>query len=331
MTFEAIMSDLKAGKYKPVYFLMGEEPFFIDLITDHLAEHVLTAEERSFNQLVLYGRDTDMKTIVSSARRYPMMASRQVIIVREAQQLKNLEGLESYMGALMPSTVLVFAYKYKKLDKRTKLAKLLAEKSVLLESDKLREDKVPAWIMNYLKERDYRADQKTASLLVDFLGNDLGKIGNELDKLMLVMPPGSKEITAELIEKNIGISKDYNTFELTRALATGDLVKSGRIVRYFAANPKNNPFILTIASLFYYFTKVLLYHGLADKSRENVARELGINPFFAGEYVQAANQFPLAKTRMIISWLREYDLKSKGGSMASEGDLLRELIFKITH
>jgi DNA polymerase-3 subunit delta len=331
MTFEGIMSDLKAAKYKPVYFLMGEEPFFIDLIADFLAEHVLTAEERSFNQLVLYGRDTDMKMIVSSARRYPMMASRQVIIVREAQQLKNMEGLESYLTAIMPSTVLVFAYKYKKLDKRTKLAKLLAEKSVLLESDKLREDKVPAWIMGYLKERDYRADQKTATLLVDFLGNDLGKIGNELDKLMLVVPSGSKEITADLIEKNIGISKDYNTFELTRALATGDLVKSGRIVRYFATNPKNNPFILTIASLFYYFAKVLLYHGLADKSKENVARELGIHPFFAGEYVQAANQFPIAKTRLIISWLREYDLKAKGGSMASEGDLLRELIFKITH
>jgi DNA polymerase-3 subunit delta len=331
MTFEGIMSDLKAARYKPVYFLMGEEPFFIDLVTDYLAEHVLTAEERSFNQLVLYGRDTDMKMIVSSARRYPMMASRQVIIVREAQQLKNMEGLESYLTAHMPSTVLVFAYKYKKLDKRTKLAKLLSEKSVLLESDKLREDKVPAWIMGYLKERDYRADQKTATLLVDFLGNDLGKIGNELDKLMLVVPSGSKEITADLIEKNIGISKDYNTFELTRSLATGDLLKSGRIVRYFATNPKNNPFVLTIASLFYYFAKVLLYHGLADKSKENVARELGINPFFAGEYVQAANQFPLAKTRMIISWLREYDLKAKGGSMASEGDLLRELVFKITH
>jgi DNA polymerase-3 subunit delta len=331
MNFEGIMLDLRAAKYKPVYFLMGEEPFFIDLITDYLAEHVLTAEERSFNQLVLYGRDTDMKMIISSARRYPMMASCQVIIVREAQQLKNLEGLESYLNALMPTTVLVFAYKYKKLDKRTKLAKLLAEKSVLLESDKLREDRVPAWIMGYLKERDYRADQKTATLLVDFLGNDLGKIGNELDKLMLVVPSGSKEITADLIEKNIGISKDYNTFELTRALATADLVKSGRIVRYFATNPKNNPFILTLASLFYYFTKVLLCHGLADKSKENVARELGINPFFAGEYVQAANQYSLAKTRMIISWLREYDLKSKGGSMASEGDLLRELIFKITH
>ncbi len=331
MTFEGIMSDLKAARYKPVYFLMGEEPFFIDLITDYLAEHVLTAEERSFNQLVLYGRDTDMKMIVSSARRYPMMASHQVIIVREAQQLKNMEGLESYLTAIMPSTVLVFAYKYKKIDKRTKLAKLLAEKSVLLESDKLREDKVPAWIMSYLKEKDYRADQKTASLLVDFLGNDLGKIGNELDKLMLVVPSGAKEITADLIEKNIGISKDYNTFELTRSLATSDLVKAGRIVRYFATNPKNNPFILTIASLFYYFTKVLLYHGLSDKSKENVARELGINPYFTGEYVQAANQFSFAKTRMIISWLREYDLKAKGGSMASEGDLLRELVFKITH
>jgi len=331
MTFEAIISDLKAAKYESVYFLMGEEPFFIDQVTDYLAGHVLSPEEKSFNQVILYGRDTDMKTIVSSARRYPMMASRQVIIVREAQQLKNLEGLESYMAAPMPSTVLVFAYKYKKLDKRTKLSRLLAEKSIVLESDKLREDRVPAWIINYLKERNYRADQKTATLLVDFLGNDLGKIGNELDKLMLVIPAGSKEITADLIEKNIGISKDYNTFELTRALATGDLVKANRIVRYFISNPKNNPFILTLSSLFYYFTKVLLYHGLADKSKENVARELGINPYFAGEYLQAANQFSLAKTRMIISWLREYDLKSKGGSMASEGDHLRELIFKITH
>ncbi len=331
MTFEGIMPELKAAKYKPVYFLMGEEPYFIDLVTDYLTEHVLTAEEKSFNQLVLYGRDTDMKMIVSSARRYPMMASRQVIIVREAQQLKNLDGLESYLTAPMLSTVLVFAYKYKKLDKRTKLAKLIGEKSVVLESDKLREDKVPAWIIGYLKERNYSTDQKTATLLVDFLGNDLGKIGNELDKLMVVVPEGLNQITADLIEKNIGISKDYNTFELTRALATGDLVKANRIVNYFSTHPKNNPFILTIASLFYYFTKVLLYHGLSDKSRENVARELGINPFFAGEYMQAGNQFPLAKTRMIIWWLREYDLKAKGGSMASEGDLLRELIFKITH
>ena len=331
MTFEAIMTDLKAGKYKPVYFLTGEEPYFIDLVSDYLTEHVLTAEEKSFNQLVLYGRDTDMKMIVSSARRYPMMASRQVIIVREAQQLKNLEGLESYLNAPMLSTVLVIAYKYKKVDKRTKLAKLLGEKGVFLDSEKIYEDKVPAWIIGYLKERGYKTDHKSATLLVDFLGNDLGKIGNELDKLILVIPSGSKEITAELIEKNIGISKDYNSFELNRALATGDLVKSGRIVRYFTNNPKNNPLLVILASLLYFFIRVLLYHSLADKSRENVARELGVNPYFVNEYVQAANRFSLAKTKMIISWLREYDLKSKGRSMASDGDLLRELVFKITH
>jgi DNA polymerase-3 subunit delta len=331
MTFEEILTDLKAGKYKPIYFLTGEEPYFIDLVTDYLTDHVLTAEEKSFNQLVLYGRDTDMKMIVSSARRYPMMASRQVIIVREAQQLKNLEGLESYLNAPMPSTVLVIAYKYKKLDKRTKLAKLIGEKGVVLESAKLFENKVPAWIHGYFKERGYSVDQKSATLLVDFLGNDLGKICNELDKLILIVPSGSKQITADLIEKNIGISKDYNSFELSRALATGDLVKSGRIVNYFISNPKNNPFILIVASLFSYFTKVLLYHGLADKSADNVAREFGIKPYFVAEYVQAANRFPFTKTKMIISWLREYDLKSKGRSMASDGDLLRELIFKITH
>ncbi len=331
MTFDAIMPDLKAGKYKPVYFLTGEEPYFIDLVTDYLTEHVLTAEEKSFNQLVLYGRDTDMKMIVSSARRYPMMAQRQVIIVREAQQMKDLEGLDSYLAAPMMSTVLVFAYKYKKVDKRTKLAKILVENSVFLESKKIYEDKVPAWIMGYLRERDYSTDQKTATLLVDFLGNDLGKIGNELDKLMLVVPSGSKVITAGLVEKNIGISKDYNNFELTKALATGDLAKANRIVLYFSRNSKNNPFILTLSALFYYFTKVLLYHGLTDRSQENVMKELGIQYFHVNEYLQAANRFSPAKTKMIISWLREYDLKSKGGSMASDGDLLRELIFKITH
>jgi DNA polymerase III subunit delta len=331
MTFDAIMSDLKAGKFKPVYFLMGEEPYFIDHVTDYITENGLAGSEKSFNQLVLYGRDTDMNTIISSARRYPMMASRQVIIVREAQQMRNLEGLESYLGAPMASTVLVLAYKYKKLDKRTKLAKLLAERSVMLESDKLREDKVPAWITGYLKDRNYQIDHKSATLLVDFLGNDLGRIGNELDKLLLIIPAGSTSISADLIEKNIGISKDYNNFELTKALASGDVMKANRIVRYFSNNPKNNPFILTLSSLFYYFAKVLLFHGIPDKSKENVSRELGINPFFVGEYVQAAKNFPLPKTCQIITWLRDYDLKAKGGSMASEGDLLKELIYRIMH
>ncbi|HJZ41803.1 MAG TPA: DNA polymerase III subunit delta [Bacteroidales bacterium] len=331
MTFENIIADLRARKYRPVYFLMGEEPYFINVIADFIAENVLGEADKSFNQLILYGLNTDIRSVISSARRFPMMAPYQIIIVREAQQMKSLEGLEHYLENPVPSTILVFAYKHKKIDKRTKLAKTLAEKSVLLESDKLREDKVPSWISGYLGGRGYQIEPKAASLLVDFLGNDLAKIGNELDKLLLVMPPGSKQITDTLIEKNIGISKDYNTFELCRALVSRDILKANRIVQYFGNNSRNNPFILIISSLFYYFTKILLYHGLSDKSRDVVARELGIGPYFVGEYQQAAKVYPLSKTRQVISWLREYDLKSKGGSAASEGDLLKELIYRILH
>ena len=325
------MADLRAGNYKPVYFLMGEEPFFIDSITDYLADHILAEPEKAFNQLVLYGRDTDIGNIILSARKFPMMASRQVIIIKEAQNLRSYEGFEHYLAAPMNSTILAFAYKYKKIDKRTKLAKILGEKSVLFESDKIREDKVPAWINNHLESLGYRIEQKAATLLVDFLGNDLGRIANELGKLILVLPSGTKHITAELIEKNIGISKDFNNFELTRALVSRDTLKANRIIRYFSNNPKNNPFVLTISHLFYYFTKILLYHGLTDKSRENAARELGILPYYVSEYQQAAKSYNLAKTRQIISWLRQYDLMAKGASACSDGDLLKELIYKILH
>lgn len=331
MTFENIISDLRSRKYKPVYFLMGEEPYFIDAITDYIGEHVLAEAEKAFNQMILYGRDTDIRSVISSAKRFPMMAPYQVIIVREAQQMRNLEGLELYLDNPAPTTVLAFAYKHKKLDKRTKVAKALAEKSVVLESDKLREDKVPAWISGYLGGKGYQIEPKAASLLVDFLGNDLAKIGNELDKLLLVMTPSSRQVTDSLIEKNIGISKDYNTFELCRALVAHDIVKANRIVQHFGNNPRNNPFVLTISSLFYYFAKILLYHGLPDKSKEVVARELGIGPYFVAEYQLAARAYPFAKTRRIISWLREYDLKAKGGSAASEVDLLKELIYRILH
>jgi len=331
MTFENIIAELKARKYKPVYFLMGEEPYFIDGITDYLAENALSEAEKAFNQLILYGRDTDLGDIITSARKFPMIASHQLIIVKEAQHLRNLEGLEHYLTTPMPSTILAFAYKYKKIDKRTKLAKILAEKSVLFESDKVREDKVPAWISAFLTSDGYQIEQKAATLLVDFLGNDLGKIANELGKLILVLPPGSKQITAGLIEKNIGISKDFNNFELNRALVSRDVIKANRIVQYFSNNPRNNPFVLTVSSLFYYFAKILLYQGLSDKSRENIARELGINPYFVAEYQQAAKSFSMTKTCQIISWLREYDLKAKGASAASEGELLKELIYKIIH
>jgi DNA polymerase-3 subunit delta len=331
MTFDAIITALKAGTYKPVYFLMGEEPYFIDVITDYMVNHALPENERAFNQLVFYGRDTDMSSIVVSARKFPMMASRQLIVVKEAQHLRSLEGLESYLSGPLQSTILVFAYKYKKLDKRIKVAKLLAEKAVVFDSEKIREDKVPVWIVSHLNSLGFQIEPKAASLLVDFLGNDLGRIAGELNKLILVLPGGSKVITPALIEKNIGISKDFNNFELNKALATKDVVKANRIANYFAGNQKNNPFVLTISSLFYYFTKILVFHGIADKSRENAARELGINPYFVNEYQQAAKTFPLSKTKQIISWLRQYDLKAKGASAASEGDLLRELVYRILH
>lgn len=331
MSFESIMADLRARKFSPVYFLMGEEPYFIDSLTDYVTENVLQESERAFNQLIFYGRDTDISNIIISAKRFPMMSPCQVIVVKEAQHLKNLDGLEHYLAAPMPSTVLVFAYKYKKIDKRTKLARLLNEKGVVFESDKIREDKVPGWISIHLAAAGYQIEQKAAVLLVDFLGNDLSKIANELSKLILVLPAGTTQISAGLIEKNIGISKDFNNFELNRALVALDAVKANRIIRYFSNNPRNNPIILTLSSLFFYFSKILLYHGLTDKSRDNVARALGINPYFVAEYQQAAKSFPLAKTRQIITWLRDYDLKAKGASMASDGDLLKELIYKILH
>jgi DNA polymerase III subunit delta len=331
MTFENIFTELKAGKFRPVYFLMGEEAYFIDQIMNYLTQHALAEPDRAFNQMVLYGRDTDMNSIVMMAKRFPMMAPYQLIVVKEAQYLKNLDGFEYYLDKPMPTTILCFAYKHKKIDKRTKIAKLLAEKSVLFESEKIREDKTPAWIISHVNSLGFKIDQKTATLLVDFLGNDLNKISNEIEKLILVLPEGVKHIGAGLIEKNIGISKDFNNFELTRALVTRDVVKANRIIRYFGSNPRNNPFVLTISSLFYYFTKLLHYHSLSDKSRVNAARELGINPYFVTEYQQAAGSFPLSKIQRIISWLREYDLKAKGGSAASEDELLKELIYKILH
>jgi DNA polymerase-3 subunit delta len=331
MTFEHVIFELSEKKYRSVYFLMGEEPYFIDHIVNYMAEHTLKPEERAFNQIVLYGRDTDIRNILSTARRFPVMSPYLLIIVKEAQQLHDLNGLDNYLEKPVESTILVFAYKHKKIDKRTKLAKALAEKCFLFESDKIREDKVPAWIAQHLRNKGYQAELKSASLLVDYLGNDLARIENELNKLLLVLPVDTKEITPEMIEKHIGISKDYNNFELTRALALKDTLKAQRIVKYFGQNPRNNPYMLTLSSLFYYFTKILQYHSLPGKQKEHVAKELGINPYFVAEYQQAAKNYPLQKARQVIGLLREYDLKSKGNSTASEGELLKELIYRILH
>lgn len=331
MKFEDIITELKNKIYKPVYFLHGEEAYFIDVITDYIAKNALSESEKSFNQTILYGKDIQVEDIDNAARRFPMMAPYQVIIVKEAQNVKKIENLVYYAENPLKSTILVINYKYKKLDKRLKLHKVLSKNAVLFESNKLYDNQIPAWINNYLKEKKYSIDLIASNLLSEFLGNDLSKIANELNKLAITLPEGTK-ITPEIIEKNIGISKDYNNFELQNAIKSKDILKANRIINYFADNPRDNPIVLTITSLYFFFAKVLTYHFLADKSKGNVASQLKINPFFVKDYEDTARKYNKSKVLSVISILREYDLKSKGyDNNASHGDLLKEMIFKILH
>ena len=333
MTFEEILKQLNEKRYRPIYFLMGEEPYFIDRITAYITDHVLTEEEKTFNQMILYGGDTDIPTVINTARRFPMMASRQVVIVREAQNLDKIEDLIHYVENPLDSTLLVINYKYKKLDKRKKLFKALEKNSILFESKRLYDDKIPPWINSYLRSRGKKIEPKAAVILTEYLGNDLGKIANELEKLIIVLKSEQDIITAADIEKNIGISKDFNNFELNNALAQRNVLKANRIVQYFGANQKNHPMILTITSIYFFFSRVLRYHFLPDKSSRNVASALKIEPFFIREYETAARNYTTAKTVRVISLLREYDLKSKGFGNVSAvpGELLKELIYKIIH
>ena len=333
VTFEEIMSDLKNRIFKPVYFLAGEEPYYIDLITDYIEDKVLPEAEKAFNQMIIYGDDTNIPSIIDTARRFPMMASHQVIIIREAQSLKKLDDLVIYLEKPLLSTILVFSYKYKTLDKRTKLVKTLETHGVYFESARVRDYLIPGWIERYLMLKGIKTDPSASAMLTEFLGTDLHKIVNELDKLIITLPEGKPVITTALIEKNIGISKDYNNFELQKAVGERNILKANMIVHYFADNPKDNPLTLSISSLFAYFSKLLTYHYLTDKSKNNVAAALKVNPFFVKEYENSATKYNVAKTVQIISLLRTYDLRSKGyndpGTEA--GDLLKELVYRILH
>lgn len=332
-SFDEIMSDLRNRIYKPVYFLAGEEPYYIDIISDYIAENVLPEAEIAFNQMVLYGEDTSIPAIIETSRRFPMMSNHQVIIVKEAQTLKKIEELAIYVEKPLMSTILVINYKYKTLDKRTRLYKLTDSSAVYFESGRLRDYQVPAWIDKYLMTRGIKAEPNASAMLTEFLGTDLHKIVNELDKLIITLPAGKPYITSDLIEKNIGISKDFNNFELQKAIGEKNIYKANLIVNYFANNPKDNPINLTIASLFSFFSKLLTFHYLTDKSKNNAASILKINPFFVKDYEISAAKYDARKTVEIISLLRIYDMKSKGyGNLSSSpGDLLRELIYKILH
>lgn len=340
MTATEIIKDLQKKKYKPLYLLHGEEPYFIDQVGSFVEHKLLSDSEKGFNQTVLYGKDTDIMTVLNASKRYPMMADYQVVLVKEAQDMKwgsddadkkGINPLLSYLENPLPSTILVFCYKYGKFDKRKKTYKAIEKNGVIFDSAPLYDSKVPAWIEGFISDKNYKIGQQAALMLSEYLGNDLSKIANELEKLMLNVAAG-QEITLKHIQDNIGISKEYNVFELQTALSKKDAFKANQIINYFEANPKANPIVLVLGNLNTFFSKVLMYHYVKDKSQQNLARELGVNPYFVKDYELAGRSYNYGKTMQIISYLREYDLKSKGvESNTGNGELMKELVFKILH
>ncbi len=333
MTYEQIIGDLKNKVYKPVYFLWGDEPYYIDLVSSFIAGNVLSEAEQSFNQTTLYGKDSEAAQVSDLARRFPMMASHQVVVLKEAQDMKSFGELIHYVEKPQPSTLLVISYKYKKPDKRQKIFKVLEKKAVWFESKKMYDNQVPGWIAAYASKQKYNMEPKAAALLAEFLGSDLSKIVNEVEKLTVAIGKQGETITPALVEKHIGFSKDFNQFELQDALGKRDVLKAMRIINYFAENDKKYPFPLTIISLYYFFSKLLLFHYTKDKSKQNLAATLKVNPFFVKDYEAAAKRYSAAKLVEIISLLRVYDMRSKGyeGNTTPSRELTRELIFKILH
>lgn len=333
MTHNDILKDLKNKVYHPIYFLCGEEPFYIDLISNFIEKNVLDEAEKEFNQQIIYGKDTDISTIIGAAKRYPMMANHNVVIVKEAQHLiKQIDQLEAYVDNPTKSTILVFCYKYKTLDGRKAITKKLNKKSVFFESKPIYENQVPAWINDYLKGKNYTIDPKATHLIAEFLGTDLGKIANELEKLTINIPEGAV-INADIVEKNIGISKDFNMFELNKAIGARDILKANKIITHFAKNEKEHPIQATLAVLYMFFTAILKYHYTKDKNPRNIASALKVSPFFVKDYQVAASNYDIRKAVKVIEYIREYDLKSKGVNNVSSsgGELTKELVFKIMH
>lgn len=336
MTFAEIKKGILKKNYSPIYFLCGEEPFFIDRLTSLIENNVLAEEEKIFNQTVFYGNDVTMSTVTDAARRFPVMSERQVVIVREAQNIRDFDNLLPYIDHFQPSTILLLAYKNKKPDKRKAVFKKLGSTPhcIYFESAKLYDDKIPEWIMGYCKEKSYGITTRAAGILAECLGTDLSRVVNEIDKLILLLPKGG-EIQESLVEEHTGISKEFNNFELLNAIIYKNYLKANRIVNYFEANPKNNPLVLTISSLFRYFLNLLTYH-YQKKTTPNLyemAKLLGVSHFFIKDYLNGGKLYNAVKCAGIISLLREYDLKSKGIGNATtpDGELLRELVFKIMH
>jgi DNA polymerase-3 subunit delta len=337
-TAEAILKDLHKGRYAPVYFLQGEEPFYIDQIANYIEKNALSEADKGFNQVVCYGKDLQTGTLMNHARRFPMMANRQVVIVKEAQEIQDLgkeesqKLLENYVTNPLPSTILVLCHKYKSLDGRKALAKALDKHAVLVDSKKLYDNQLPDWVASYCREKGFKVSAKATVMLAESVGNDLSRIAGEIDKMLINLTDGG-EITADTVQKFVGISKEYNTFELQKALTQRDVMKANQIIHYFESNPKDNPIIPVIALLFSFFCKVLVAYHTSDKSENNLATVLKVNRFFVKDYLQMMRAYPFEKVIHIIHFLKEADLKSKGVDCGSATDhqILKELVFKILH
>ena len=329
-TVQSILNEIKAGDIRPLYFLMGEEAFFIDQISTFIETSVLDETQRDFDQTTIYGKDTSIDAIVSSAKRFPMLAERQVIVVKEAQNLsRTIEDLLPYVKNPQHTTTLVICYKYKSIDKRKALYKALSKAHVVFESKKIYDSKIPSWISGELQKMNLKITPKASYLLSEFLGNDLAKISNELSKLQLVMGDNDL-ITPELIQINIGISKDFNNFELQKAIAQLDQKKAYQIVRYFSENPNQHPMVLTVATLYSFFSKLMILHTVNDRNPKVLSRAIGVNPYFLNDYTAAAKNFPMRRISSVFQTLRTIDVKSKGvGANLKPLDLYQELIFRI--
>ncbi|WP_373127344.1 DNA polymerase III subunit delta [Bacteroides sp. HPS0048] len=334
LSCDDILKELRAKQYRPIYYLMGEESYYIDLIADYIIDNVLSETEKEFNLTVVYGADVDIATVINAAKRYPMMSEYQVVIVKEAQAIRNMEELSFYLQKPLNSTILVICHKHGTLDKRKKLAAEVEKVGILFESKKIKDSQLPAFINSYMKRKGIDMEPKASAMLADFVGTDLSRLTGELEKLIITLPAGQKRVTPEQIEKNIGISKDYNNFELRSALVEKDILKANKIIKYFEENPKTNPIQMTLSLLFNFYSNLMLSYYSPEKTEQGIASWLGLkSPWAARDYLTAMRRYNGVKTMQIIGEIRYADAKSKGINNASmsDGDILRELVFKILH
>ena len=334
LTCDDILKELESGKYRTVYYLMGEEAYYIDLISDYIINNILTETEKEFNLTVVYGADVDIATVINAAKRYPMMSEHQVVVVKEAQAIRNMEELSYYLQQPLSSTILVICHKHGVLDRRKKLAAEIEKAGLLFESKKLKDTQLPAFITSYMKRKGIELDSKATSMIADFVGTDLGRLTGELEKLIITLPKNQTRVTPEQIERNIGISKDYNNFELRSAIIEKDILKANKIIKYFEENPKTNPIQMTLSLLFGFFSNLMLAYYAPEKSEQGLASFIGLkSPWQSREYLSAMRRYSGVKTMEIIGEIRYADAKSKGvrNASLSDGDILRELLFKILH